>query len=363
MVVQAMSKEDVSDDSVEPPGSGQPDQVLLIYSQVDGLDRGTEDDLLTDLETVDIAQRITDSLVSTGNAVTPVPVRSVRDAIMAAQNFDPVSTLIFNLCESLRGMIDGESAVLRPLEEMGFAYLGGTPANLDACRDKISTKRCLSARHVATAPYQIFRTGKESISVPLPAIVKPAWEDSSVGITREAVVHDEAALRRRVAYIIEMYRQPALVEMFLDGREFNISVWGNDPPQVLPLAETNFAGWDEAARRVLNFESKWSKDAEEYYTFTVDCPARVDARTARAIRKLSLDAWRAMDCRDYIRVDIREKDNILYVLDVNPNPGMATDAGFPNAARVAGYEYPQMIQRLVNIGWRRALGERMLMTA
>jgi D-alanine-D-alanine ligase len=363
MVVQAMSKEDGSDDSVEPPGFGHPDHVLLIYSHVENLDRGTEDDLLADLETIDTAQRIADSLASVGYPVTPIPVRCVTDAINAAQNFDPANTLIFNLCESLPGMLDGESAVLRPLEEMGFCYLGGTPGNLDACRDKISAKMRLSARRVSTAPYQIFETGREPISVPLPAIVKPAWEDSSLGINRDAVVHDALALRRRVAYIVDTYRQPALVEMFLDGREFNISIWGNDPPQVLPLAETNFAGWDEASRRVLNFESKWSKDTEEYSAFTVDCPAHVDGRTARAIRKLALDAWRAMRCRDYIRVDMREKDGILYVLDVNPNPGMSTDAGFSNAARVAGYEYPQMIRRLVDIGWRRSVGERMLMTA
>lgn len=363
MVVQVISKEDFSDDSVEPPGPGRPDHVLLIYSHVDSQDRGTEEDLLTDLETIETAQRIADSLASIGYPVTPVPVRCVEDAARAAQDFDPNTTLVFNLCEALPGRVDGESAVLRPLEEMGFLYLGGTPSNLDACRDKIGAKLRLMARRVATPPYQVFETGHESIAVPLPAIVKPAWEDGSVGITREAVVTDTLSLRRRVAYVLELYRQPALVEMFLDGREFNISVWGNDPPKVLPLAETNYAGWDEATRRVLNFESKWTENAEEYHTFTVDCPARVDARLARMIRKLALDAWRAMGCRDYIRVDMREKDGKLYALDVNPNPCLAIDAGFAHAARIAGYDYPHMIGQLVDIGWRRVVGERMLMTA
>lgn len=363
MVVQVMSKEDLSDDSVEPPGFCLPDHVLLIYSQVDTCDRGTEEDLLSDLETVETAKGIASALSSIDCAVTPVPVRCVEDAIAAAQDFDPANTLIFNLCEALPGMIGGESAVLKPLEAMGFEYLGGTPANLDACRDKVTVKKRLAARRAPTPPFQLFETGREPITVPLPAIVKPIWEDGSVGITRESVVTDEAALRRQVAYVLEAYRQPALAEMFLDGREFNISVWDNNPPQVLPLAEANYGSFCEATRRVMNFESKWIEDAEEYYTFTVDCPARVDVRTARAIRKLALDAWQATGSRDYIRVDMREKDGKLYILDVNPNPCLARDAGFATATRTAGYEYVDMVQRLVSIGWRRALGERMLMTA
>lgn len=362
MVVQVMSKEELNDDS-EPPPEYYPDHVLLIYSHVDRRDTGTEDDLLSDLETIETAQGIASALQSTGCPVTLVPVRCINDAVAAAQGFDPATTLVFNMCEALPGMFDGESAVLKPLEAMGFVCLGGAPDNLDVCRDKIDAKRRLVARRVATPPYQIFETGREPITVPLPAIVKPAWEDGSVGITRESVVEDEVALRKRVEYVLDMYRQPALVEMFLDGREFNISVWDNNPPQVLPLAETNYAGWGDATRRVLNYESKWINDAEEYYTFTVDCPARVDARTARAIRKLALDSWRAMGCRDFFRVDIREKNNKLYVIDVNPNPCLARDAGFCTAARTAGYDYPHMVRRLVEIGWRRAVDERMLMTA
>lgn len=363
MYIQARTQEEYTDDPVEPPPAVRPDHVLLIYSHIDHRETGTEDDLLSDLDTIETALGIAKALESIGHPVTPVPVRCVDDAVAAACAFDPSNTLIINMCEALPGMFDGESAVLRPLEAMGFAYLGGSPENLDVCRDKISAKQRLVSRGVSTPPYQIFETGRERITVPLPAIVKPAWEDGSVGITRESVVEDAAALRRRVAYVLEVYRQPALVEMFLDGREFNISVWDNNPPQVLPLAETNYGGWSDATRRVLNYESKWIDGAEEFTCFTVDCPARVDAKTARTIRKLALETWRAVGCRDFFRVDMREKDGKMYVIDVNPNPCIATTAGFSVAAGKAGYDYAHMVAHLVEIGWRRGMDERMLMTA
>jgi len=363
MVVQVMSKEDVSDDSAEPPPEFLPRHVLLIYSHLERRDTGTEGDLLSDLETVDTAQGIAAALDSIGCPVTPVPVRCLDDAVAAAREFDPASTLVFNLCEVLPGMLDGDSVVLRSLEAMGFVVLGAGPAHLDSCRDKVDVKSRLLARRVATAPYQVFTTGREPVTVQFPAIVKPSLEHGSVGITWDSVVTDKASLRRRVEYVLDLYRQPALVEMFLEGREFNISVWDNDPPQVLPLAETNYGGWENPTQRLLNYDSKWVADAEVFDAFTVDCPAQVDARTARSIRKIALDAWRAMGCRDFIRVDMREKAGKLYVIDVNLNPCLAADAGFFKAARAAGYEYPAMLAHLVEIGWRRALDERMLLTA
>ena len=363
MVVQVMSKEDLSGDSAEPPPEFFPRHVLLIYSHLERRETGTEDDLLSDLETIETAQGIASALESIGRSVTPVPVRRVEDAVAAAQEFDPATTLVFNLCEVLPGLPDGDSAVLRPLEAMGFVVLGAGPDHLDTTRDKFDVKRMLVARRVSTAPYQVFKTGREPITVPLPAFVKPSCEHGSVGITFDSVVHDEAALRRRVEYVLDVYRQPALVEMFLDGREFNISVWDNDPPQVLPLAEMSYAAWADPSQRVLNFDSKWVASAPEFDDFTVECPARVDARSARSIRKLALDTWRAMGCRDFIRVDMREKAGKFYVIDVNLNPCLAGDAGFFKAARAAGYDYPGMVAHLIEIGWRRAIDERILLTA
>ncbi len=189
--------------------------------------------------------------------------------------------------------------------------------------------------------------------MPLPAIVKPVAEDCSLGITREAVVEDVDLLRRRVAYVLDRYHQPALVEMFLDGREFNVSVWGNGSAAVvLPVAEVLYDGF-EGTRRVQNFDSKWNSDSEEFNTFTIQCPANVTRRMDTRLRRVALSAYKAMGCRDYARVDMREKNGQIYVLEVNPNPCLAADGGFARSARVAGHDYAAMAAQIVEWAWIR----------
>jgi D-alanine-D-alanine ligase len=203
-------------------------------------------------------------------------------------------------------------------------------------------------RHgIPTAPYQILYTGLELVTVPLPAIVKPLSEDCSLGINQNSVVCDVAALRKQVAYILRVYRQPALVEMFLDGREFSVSVWGNGVAHVLPIGEVDFSNCPDGRWLVDDFEAKWSNRFAAIY------PALVDSGLVTSIRQIALAAYKTMGCRDYARVDMREKDGRLYVLEVNPNPCLSTSGGFARAARAAGYDYAKMVRQLAQWAWYR----------
>lgn len=345
------------DDSEEPPGHCKPERVLLIYSVVDALARGEAQDRVTDEETTQTAFSIADALQSIGYEIHLAAIRTEDDVVAATAGYDPRTTLVFNLCEALGETSSGESLVPLALDKLGFCYSGAHAECLNICLNKAHTKARLRARGVSTAPYQVFRSPTEPIRVPLPAIVKPVAEDCSLGITRDSVVFDDAALRRQVEYVLDTYKQPALVELFLNGREFNIGLWGNGTAHVLPIAESDYAGWDTSLR-VLNFDAKWNAEAAEYNAFSVLCPAPVDRVMAAQIRRLALDAYRVMGCRDYARVDMREKDGQLYVLEVNPNPCLATDAGFANAARVAGFGYAHMAHQIVGWAWRRRWEER-----
>jgi D-alanine-D-alanine ligase len=206
---------------------------------------------------------------------------------------------------------------------------------------------------VPTAPYQVFYRADEAITVPLPAIVKPQAQDASIGIDRNSVVHDERALRQRVEYVLETYRQPALVEAFVAGREFNVGVWGNGVAHTLPLAEIDFSAWADPYRHVVHVEAKWDESAPEYQTMNVLCPVQVEPGLAERIQQVVLAAYKAMGCRDYARVDLRVKDDVPYVLEVNPNPCLATDGGFANGARVAGYDYAHMAHQIAAWAWWR----------
>ncbi len=338
------------EESAEPPS---PVSVLVLYDVVEALERGEARDLVTDLETIQTAHSIAEALRRTGHQVALAAIRRLDDVAAAVQAFDPNTTLVFNLCEALGGTSKGESQVPRLLDQLGFHYAGATGDNLDACLNKSYAKARLLEYGVPTAPYQVFHHPGEPVQVPLPAIVKPVAEDCSLGITRDSVVHDEQALRRQVTYILTTYKQPALVEKFLDGREFNVAIWGNGRAHVLPVAEIDFSAWAETSLRVVNFDAKWNEASPEYRSMPVQCPAPLDRALEKRIHQAALAAYRAMGCRDYARVDMREKDGIPYVLEVNPNPCLATDGGFANAVRVAGYDYAHMAHQIAQWAWWR----------
>jgi D-alanine-D-alanine ligase len=334
----------------QPPS---PIPVLLLYNVVEQLDQGEARDLVTDQEVVRTAQCIAEGLRSTGHDVTVAPVRDEADVARAAAGNDPESTLVFNLCENLGGRPEDEAQVPALLEELGFQYTGSPAPTLATCLNKAHTKAQLATRGVPSAPYQVFQRADEPIAVPLPAIVKPQAQDASIGIDRNSVVHDERALRHRVEYILGTYRQPALVEAFIVGREFNVGVWGNGVAHTLPLAEIDFSAWDDPYCHVVHFDAKWDESSAEFQTMNVICPAEVDTDLAERIRQVVLAAYQAMGCRDYARVDLRVQDGVPYVLEVNPNPCLATDGGFANAACVAGYDYSHMAHQIAAWAWWR----------
>ena len=345
-----MSTHTQSEESDQPPS---PIPVLLLYNVVEQLDQGEARDLVTDQEVIRTAHCIAQGLRSTGHEVTLAPVRELDDVARAAADVHPETTLVFNLCENVAGRPEDEPRVPETLEQIGFHYTGSPPGTLVTCLNKSYTKAQLLRQGVPTAPYQVFHRSDEAIEVPLPAIVKPQAQDASIGIDRNSVVHDERALRERVEYILDTYRQPALAEAFIVGREFNVGVWGNGVAHTLPLAEIDFSDWTDPYTHVVHFEAKWEETSREYQTINVLCPAPIEPELAQRIEEVVLAAYEVMDCRDYARVDLRVQNGVPYVLEVNPNPCLATDGGFAHAARVAGYDYAYMAHQIAAWAWWR----------
>ncbi|MGB9593706.1 MAG: D-alanine--D-alanine ligase family protein, partial [Anaerolineae bacterium] len=244
------------------------------------------------------------------------------------------------------------------LEAMGYRFTGSDAAALALSTHKARAKEVLRRAGVPTPNWRLFRHPAEVTlealgDLLLPAIVKPVAEDASQGIESGAVVRTLDEMRDRVARLVGVYRQAALVEEFVAGREFNISIWG-DPPQVLPLAEVDFSAFQDPLERIVSFSAKWIEDSFAYTHTPVVCPARVDADVAHRIRTTALRAWRAIGCQGYARVDMRlSQDNIPYVIEVNCNPDLSPDAGFFRAARTAGHSYSEMALRILNIALRQ----------
>jgi len=198
----------------------------------------------------------------------------------------------------------------------------------------------LKAAGLPTPPAQVMLTGDEPLEVKFPLIVKPNSEDASLGIYPDSVVRDEESLRRQVRRCLTNYKQPVLVEAFIDGREFNVSVMENGAATPLPVSEIDFSAMPKDMPRILGYEAKWFEDDPLYKKTPPVCPALLDEGTRATLQGLAAAAFRTMGCRDYARVDFRmDAKGRPYILEVNPNPDISTNAGYARALKAAGIEY------------------------
>ena len=173
----------------------------------------------------------------------------------------------------------------------------------------------------------------------LPAIIKPNSEDASLGITPDSVVRDPEAFAAQTRRILEKYGQPALAEAFIDGREFNVAVYENGTPQALPVSELDFTAMPAGTPRILSYEAKWFEDHALYNASPPVCPAPIDDELRSKLQETAVSAFKAMNCRDYARIDFRmDGRERLFILEVNPNPDISRNAGFANAIRAAGLD-------------------------
>jgi D-alanine-D-alanine ligase len=263
---------------------------------------------------------------------------------------------VFNLCEEINGNAELEMSVAGMLELMNVPYTGSGPFALGLALKKFYVKQILKAAGIPVAKGYLHHPGRRPAprSIRFPVIVKPAHEDASLGINSNSVCHDLAHLERQVDYIHTVYQQEALVEEYLDGREFNVSIMGDREPRVLAISEIDFSGMPEGEPRIVSFRAKWDEESPLFNNTVPICPAPVSKRMERRIKEIALRSYTCIGCRDYARIDMRSdhKGN-LYVLEVNPNPDISPKAGFARAARVAGHSYSEMIIQICQAAMER----------
>jgi D-alanine-D-alanine ligase len=267
--------------------------------------------------------------------------------------------VVFNLCESLGGDNSFEPLMPLLLEYAGIAYTGSPPLALSLALHKHKAKDVLRAAGVPTPEGLAVASPAEltNVRLPFPLIVKPAREDASVGITSASVVHDRAGLKQQVTYVTARYRQPAVVERYIDGREIYVAMLGRKDGGVdmLPLSEIDFTDMPPERPRIVSFEGKWAESSAEFRgTKPVPCVGLTPDAQAR-IAEVARTAFAAMELRDYARLDLRlASDGTPYVIDVNPNCDLsAASGGFARAGRAAGISYDELIRRIVDLALQR----------
>lgn len=278
-----------------------------------------------------------------------------QDVRPAIRKFKPSEWIIFNWCEGVEDETGGDSRVCAELDSMGYTYTGNGPWTLKISVEKGRAKRMLERWNIPTPPGREFRRADEIKSWDhFPSIVKPVGAHCSVAVTRDAVVHTLEQLRERVTYVNNVVKEAALIEGFVAGREINVGIWGNGRPKVLPLREIDFSRVDNPLHQMVTWDSKWVPDSPEWNSMPViTAPAVSDALRAR-IEDIALRTYRAFECRDYARIDLRvDASEQPFVVDVNPNPDICWDGGFAGACAAAGFSYGEAISNIVGMAVTR----------
>ena len=334
--------------------NGKSFQVALLFNEDAQITRGDPQDILAVQYTVTAAQNLYDALTSLGYPVTKLVVKdSLEDFEDILCSFSPKNTFIFNNCDGFNGNNMGAVEVIRLIERMGFKHTGAAADSIEMCIDKPHAKERLLQFGVPTPRYQVFERAEGDFNLEFPVIIKPAVEDASMGIDLDSVVSNRECLFRKIAHIVEKYEQPAMVEEFVCGRELAVAMWGNEVIEILPIAEEDFSSVANPLEQLLTYDSKWKTDSFYYKNIPARVPAALNRKESQVVKKAAEGSFRAMGLRDLGRVDIRFKNGIPYVIDINELPDLSTEAGFWNCARATGITHPQMIERILTIAMNR----------
>jgi D-alanine-D-alanine ligase len=306
------------------------------------------------------------ALRGAGHVVSVVNVRDDLQRLLAAiAEHQPEA--IMNLVEFFGDDFAHEQHVPAIYELLGVAYTGARPSTLELCQRKHRAKSILKAAGLPTAPSFVVTgmPGEERAprhhGLHYPMIVKPALEDASGGIDRRSVVHDRAALDAKLAAVLAEHGGPVLVEEYIDGRELHCAILGTDPPTALPLYEMEFLGHDDEDGRplpkIITYRAKWDPLSRDHYSMQGRCPPEgLEPEVVRHIQEVALRTYRALEGRDYARIDMRLdlRTGEPIILEMNPNPDLASVCAFAQCAAASGRSYAQVVNEIVGFALARA---------
>src|SRR3989304_6725537 len=332
----------------------EPPLILLLYNLETNAIATDPRDFIAIQDTAKVAEQIFDNLKALGWSVFLIPVESSLDDLKQLLSpYQPETAFIFNLCDGFNGNNKDAFLVIRLIEQLGFSHTGSSAKTISICINKQLTKTVLKKNNIPTPDSQLFTKPGIPYRYDFPAIVKPSCDDGSMGIDSESVVNSDDALLDRVALILERYHQPVLVEKFIPGREFSVSIWGNKKIEVLPITEMDYSDITDPLKQILSYESKWEPESFFYKNIHAHCPANLNEFDEKRIKEVAIKTYRVLGLRDFGRVDIRYFQEIPYVIDVNEIPDLGSDSGFPIAANQGGYTYISMVDHILNLAIKR----------
>ncbi len=297
-------------------------------------------------------KRISDALKNGGHQVAAF--EGDKDLIDRLEDFMPRVAkgerpgMVFNLSYGIQGQAR-YTHVPGILEMIGLPYVGSGPLAHSLALDKVVSKMIFVQHGLPTPDFAVLDGPEfELPDLPFPLIVKPKNEAVSFGIK---IVSSENELREAAALIFKEFDQPVLVEQFIAGREVNVGLLGNSPPEALPPAEILFG---QGGPPIYTFEDKTRQSGRE---IGVACPADLGEELTQRAQEIARRAFSVLGCYDCARVDMRlDAEGNLYILEVNSLPSLGEHGSYVQGAAAVGLDFPALVNRLVDVAAARYFG-------
>jgi len=295
------------------------------------------------------------TLKSTGYDVEVLGVESdLRVIRNAKEEFNP--HIAFNLLEEFDGECVFDQNVVSYLELVKLPYSGCNPKGLILSRDKALSKTILSYHRIKTPGFAVAKRGrkfKRPKKLEFPLIVKSLFDEGSTGISQSSIVNDDTKLAERIEFV---HNNPdtesdAIVESYIEGRELYVSLMGNHKIQILPIIELEFKKTPDSIHQIATGKVKWDPAYRKKYGIDIDTVKNFPEGIREKIIRLSKRSYRLLGLNGYARIDLRlTKDGEIYFLEANPNPDIAKGDEFAYSAKRAGINYPELLNKIVNLG-------------
>jgi len=306
--------------------------------------------LLTTVATETSIQAAYDAIAQAGFDVDVLRVADdIREVLSA---LDRRTTLIFNYCDGYLDDPTGYDPITRLFEELGFTFTGASDRAIVESFDKAHVKTILRQNGILTPDWAVCEDSAPQDWQHFPAIVKPVRQHGSFGITRDSVVDTPAQLEQQIKLVKEQWNQPALVEDFIDGIEYRVSLWGNgDSVEILPLLSIRFDNADYH-ERLKSFVTKWAED-ELSTPMRIDAPAKVEPHIHQQIEQSCIAAFKLLEMRDYGGIDVRVRGDQAYLIDPNVNADISEVSNYLRTLLSVGVDYAQMLGKIVRFAAER----------
>jgi D-alanine-D-alanine ligase len=262
--------------------------------------------------------------------------------------------IAFNLLVDFDGVAIYDQHVVGYLELLRKRYTGCNPRGMMLARDKGLSKEILGYHRIRSPGFAVFPVGKKvkkPAKLAYPLVVKSLNEEASLGISQASLVTSDEKLKERVDFMHQSFDVDVIAEEYVEGRELYVGVVGNERLHTFPIWELDLGQLPEGVPRIATHKVKWDEKFQKKHKISSHRAEDLPPGVPEKILRMCTRTYRVLRLTGYARMDLRlSPDGKVYMLEANPNPAVAAEEDLALSAKAEGVEYPELLQRIVNLG-------------